>query len=88
MAVDGGSGDDVLGTPISTLGPAYRECTVSRPQSRRLQAFLVDENGSHLVESILLTAIIVLGTGVVLIQLREAFSNMFIEVLGRYLGWE
>jgi len=52
------------------------------------RVFLADEGGSHIVETILLTAIIVLGTGVVLLRLREAVGEMFVQLFARYLGWE
>jgi len=52
------------------------------------RAFGADERGSHLVETILLTAIMVLGTGLVLLRLREAVGDMFLQLFARYLGWE
>jgi hypothetical protein len=59
---------------------------MERDMTSSWREFLADERGSHLVETILLTAIIVLGTGVVMLRLREAVGEMFMQLFARYLG--
>ena len=70
----------MAGRPISRVGAGFR--------FRLLREFCADECGAELVEWMLLTMLVVLGSWVALDELREVLAQAFETVLGRFVTWD
>ena len=51
---------------------------------RLIATFYLDESGSDIVEFVILTAIVLFGTGAVLVRLREEVADMFVRILEQH----
>ena len=63
----------------------FREMDREQDVKELVATFYADESGSDIVEFVFLTAIVLLGTGAVLVRLREEVADMFVRILERHL---